>query len=152
MAGVPNKARHSGGSIHGPKATEGSLKLPHMKTSKVAYSKLGGWGDLVIIIYHDAAWANVPNEMDHEDFNGTKDTSIYSQLGYVVVIAHKDTLLGKPGKVCWLRGSHTLGGGCAGAPLPLRPWQLLRDGKLGSLFVTFYTAVFQLGVRRPSKL
>ena len=31
-------------------------------------------------------------------YHKTQDTGTYSQLGYVVVIAHKDTLLGKPGQ------------------------------------------------------
>ena len=31
------------------------------------------------------------------DYIETKDTGIYSQLGYAVVISHRDALLGKPG-------------------------------------------------------
>ncbi|CAK9111736.1 Copia protein [Durusdinium trenchii] len=81
------------------KATNHVVRMAQKeKEEKLVYDKLGNWNDLVIIVYHDAAWANVTNEYDHQDYDETKDTGIYSQMGYVVVIAHKEVLLGKPGK------------------------------------------------------
>ncbi|CAK9068694.1 Copia protein [Durusdinium trenchii] len=80
------------------KATNHVVRMAQKeKNEKLVYNKLGNWNDLAIIMYHDAAWANVTNEYDHVDYVETKDAGIYSQLGYVVVIAHRDALLGKPG-------------------------------------------------------
>lgn len=52
----------------------------------------------MILVYHDAVWANVPNEAEHEDFNETKHTGIYSQLGYGVLVVNKNTFRGEPGQ------------------------------------------------------
>lgn len=67
------------------------------KDEKLVYNKLGGWDDLLIVVYHAAAWANVTDEYNQEDYIETKDTGIYPQLGYVVVISHRDTLVGRTG-------------------------------------------------------
>ena len=80
------------------KATNHVVRMAQReKDEKLAYRKLGGWQDLVVIVYHDAAWANVTNEYDHVDYTETNDTGIYSRLGYVVVITHRNTLLGETG-------------------------------------------------------
>ena len=45
------------------KATNQVVRMAQKeKAEKVTYTKLGGWDDLVIIVYHDAAWANIPNK------------------------------------------------------------------------------------------
>ena len=42
------------------KATNHVVRMAQKeKNEKLVYNQLGNWGNLVIIVYHDAAWANV---------------------------------------------------------------------------------------------
>ena len=64
--------------------------------------------DMVLLVFHDAAWANaVPSsenpEVDVEELHA--GTGIYSQLGHILVLAHRDVLEGREslGIVCLWR-------------------------------------------------
>ena len=37
------------------------------KDEKLSYSKLGNFSDLILLVYHDAAWANVPEYEENLD-------------------------------------------------------------------------------------
>ena len=125
------------------KATNHVVRMAQReKDEKLAYRKLGGWQDLVVIVYHDAAWANVTNEYDHVDYTETNDTGIYSRLGYVVVITHRNTLLGETGTgivAAWK--SHTCQRVCR------KQWQPWMDGKPDLNFEISSEGAFRLGAR-----
>ena len=123
------------------KATNHVVRMAQKeKEEKLVYDKLGNWNDLVIIVYHDAAWANV-------DYAETKDTGIYSQLGYVAVIARREVLLGKkPGQgivATWK--SHACQRVCRSTFLPLKQWQHWKGVKLESLSATYFEVASELG-------
>ena len=70
------------------------------KRQKIAYKKLDEMDEPIMLVYHDAAWANVPMDeevADFEDINVDKNTGIYSQLGHIVMITEKKTLEGQEG-------------------------------------------------------
>ena len=74
------------------------------KDEKLTYTKLGNFSDLILLVYHDAAWANIPENAENLDDAVQKDTDIYSQLGHITLIAHKNILEGKTGQglvACW---------------------------------------------------
>ncbi|CAK9102559.1 unnamed protein product [Durusdinium trenchii] len=107
------------------KATNHVVRMAQKeKEEKLVYDKLGNWNDLVIIVYHDAACANV-------DYAETKDTGIYSQLGYVAVIARREVLLGKkPGQgivATWKSHACCFRAGCPGELLTMTDCKSLYD-------------------------
>ena len=64
--------------------------------------------DMVLLVFHDAAWANaVPTpenpEVDPEELHA--GTGVYSQLGHILIMTHRDVLEGKEckGMVCLWR-------------------------------------------------
>ena len=64
------------------------------------YSRMGDLEDLATAIYHDAAWANIPEYEENLDDADQK----YSQLGHITLIAHKNILEGETGEglvACW---------------------------------------------------
>ena len=70
------------------------------KRRKISYKKLDDMDEPIMLVYHDAAWANVPlgqEEDELTDLVGDKTTGIYSQLGHIVVLTEKKTLEGKEG-------------------------------------------------------
>ena len=70
------------------------------KKRKLSYKKLDEMDEPIMLVYHDAAWANVPVDMEVDDFAdliGDKGTGVYSQLGHLVVITEKKTLEGAEG-------------------------------------------------------
>ena len=63
------------------------------------------WEDLVLLVFHDAAWANVPatnSSPDVDEGEATPGMGIYSQLGHMVVLTSKRVLRGErgPGLLC----------------------------------------------------
>ena len=66
------------------------------KDESMCYSKLGEFQDLMLLVFHDAAWANVPPGVEDVDAEG--DQGVYSQLGYVVLVANRNVLEGVTGQ------------------------------------------------------
>ena len=83
------------------KATNQVVRMAQQaKDEKMAYSKLGDLSDLILLVYHDAAWANIPEYEENLDDADQK----YSQLGHITLIAHKNILEGETGEglvACW---------------------------------------------------
>ncbi|CAJ1331158.1 unnamed protein product [Effrenium voratum] len=95
------------------KETNKIVKLAQeCKGEVLKYQKIGSgkWSDMVLLVFHDAAWANVPEER-MEDFykvhgkeadfdinKGIVDQGVYSQLGHVLVMAHRNVLEGEKSK------------------------------------------------------
>eukprot|EP00435_Cladocopium_sp_Y103_P030110 s1767_g7.t1 len=71
------------------------------KDEPIRYTKLTeNLNDLVMLIFHDAAWANAPADSttdDPEFVNETQGHGIYSQLGHILVMADRRALRGLEG-------------------------------------------------------
>ena len=130
------------------------------KDEKMTYSKLGDLSDLILLVYHDAAWANIPEYEENLDDADQKDTGIYSQLGHITLIAHKNILEGETGEglvACWK--SHACTRVCrstfaAETMAALEGWRsaiAFRDVLLGC-FKSLYDSVHRIGgPRAPSE-
>ena len=56
-------------------------------------------GQLVFLVFHDAAWANAPPDpavADAADLEEAQGHGVYSQLGHILILTTKDALAGKP--------------------------------------------------------
>ena len=56
-------------------------------------------GQLVLLVFHDAAWANAPPDpavADAADLEEAQGHGVYSQLGHILILTTKDALAGKP--------------------------------------------------------
>ena len=63
------------------------------------------WDDLVLLVFHDAAWANVPATVPSPDVDEGEahgNVGVYSQLGHLVVLTSRKVLRGEgaPGLLC----------------------------------------------------
>ena len=68
------------------------------KDEPIVYSKMGELQDLMLLVFHDAAWANVPPGESDVDAENNDQVGVYSQLGYVVMIVNRRVLDGVPGQ------------------------------------------------------
>ena len=67
------------------------------KDERLIFRKVGEkWEDLVILAFHDAAWANAPEVREEAgDLEMPNGVGIYSQLGHILMLTHRDVLEGK---------------------------------------------------------
>ena len=69
------------------------------KDEPLRYTKVAeNINDLVMLVFHDAAWANAPVDGLHEDPELVEETQghgIYSQLGHILVMADRRALRGE---------------------------------------------------------
>eukprot|EP00438_Fugacium_kawagutii_P026759 Skav216449 [mRNA] locus=scaffold50:462658:469839:- [translate_table: standard] len=64
------------------------------KENKLSFTQSGPFDDLVILVFHDAAWANAP--ADAEDIEYVDGMNgLYSQLGHLVLVCHRNVLRGE---------------------------------------------------------
>ena len=87
------------------KDTNRAVKMAQLgKDEKLDYKKLApGWNDLMILVYHDAAWANAPADESDPEMVGP-NTGLYSQLGHIVLVCDRKVLTGQtvtPAIVAW---------------------------------------------------
>ena len=70
------------------------------KGEPIRYVKLAeNINDLVMLVYHDAAWANAPADAEMDDdatIEETQGHGIYSQLEHLLVMADRRVLRGEP--------------------------------------------------------
>ena len=55
--------------------------------------------DVVLLVFHDAAWANAPTDPEHadpEEIEETRGHGVYSQLGHILLMTHRGALQGQP--------------------------------------------------------
>lgn len=75
------------------------------KDEPLVYPKLAGdMSQLMILVFHDAAWANAPPEADDDEYQPEKNHGIYSQLGHLVLVCDRSVMKGetvKPAVVSW---------------------------------------------------
>ena len=79
------------------KLTNRLVKMAQMgKDEPLKFVKLAdNFDDLMLMVYHDAAWANAPMDLDlddHEDVIASEGQGVYSQLGHLLVVTSRQAL------------------------------------------------------------
>ena len=79
------------------KLTNRLVKMAQMgKEEPLKFVKLAdNFDDLMLMVYHDAAWANAPMDLDlddHEDVIASEGQGVYSQLGHLLVMTSRQAL------------------------------------------------------------
>ena len=87
------------------KETNKVVKMAQVaKHEPLTYTKLApDIHDLVILVFHDAAWANAPPDFDDPEYVEA-NSGLYSQLGHLVLVCDRNVLKGhavQPSVVAW---------------------------------------------------
>ena len=102
QAGVSFSQRRQKGPTYAEvKTTNKVVKMAQTaKDEPLIFTKLADrLEDLVLLVYHDAAWANVPPDLEHaapEEIEEAAGHGIYSQLGHLLLMTGRDALGGAP--------------------------------------------------------
>ena len=95
-----SQRKQRGPTYQDVKETNKAAKMAQAgKGERLCYEKLADdIQDLVIVVFHDAAWANATMDPERdcpEDVEAASGHGIYSQIGHLVMVAHKSVLLAR---------------------------------------------------------